>query len=127
VLNIPRKETRLTGSFAGAWTHLDTLAAVSKVAGIELVPVMDIEISHVNILENERSGSIHNEYPVGWHQNDYPYVCEKNISSENNGKFPDTAKEVVAVSSFSSMSARVNVSVGGEKMRCLSLMKILRS
>jgi hypothetical protein len=36
---------------------------------------MDIEISHVNILESEWRGSIHNEHPVGWHRDDYPYVC----------------------------------------------------
>jgi hypothetical protein len=83
VFNIPRKETRLTwwlftryAEFTyNAWTHPETLAAVSQVAGIELVPVMDIEISHVNILESECRGSIHNEHPVGWHRDDYPYVC----------------------------------------------------
>jgi hypothetical protein len=82
VFNILSKEIRLTGSFTryakftyDAWTHPDTLAAVSRVAGIELVPVMDIEISHVNILEGKRGGNIHNEYAFGWHRDDYPYVC----------------------------------------------------
>jgi hypothetical protein len=82
VFNILIKEIRLTGLFTrhakftyDAWTHLDTLVAISRVAGIELVPVMDIEISHVNILDGKRSGNIHNEYAVGWHRDDYPYVC----------------------------------------------------
>jgi hypothetical protein len=82
VFNLLRKETRLTWLFTryaeftyNAWTHPETLAAVSRVAGIELVPVMDIEISYVNILESEWRGSIHNEHPVGWHRDDYPYVC----------------------------------------------------
>jgi hypothetical protein len=71
MFNIPRKETRLTGSFTryakftyNTWTHPETLTAISGVAGIALIPVMDIEISHVNILRSEYRGSIRNDYPV---------------------------------------------------------------
>jgi hypothetical protein len=53
-----------------AWKHPKTLAAISNVAGIDLVPVMDIEISRVEIL---RSNSV--EHSVGWHLDDYPYAC----------------------------------------------------
>src|ERR1700733_3999691 len=32
-----------------AWKHPQTLAIMSKIAGVELVPVMDYEIGHINI------------------------------------------------------------------------------
>lgn len=53
-----------------AWNHPKTLAAISQVAGTDLVPVMDIEISHLEIL-----GSNSDKHPVGWHRDDYPYAC----------------------------------------------------
>ncbi len=74
-----RKETKLTESFTrhaeftyNAWNHPKTLAAISKVAGIDLVPVMDIEVSHLNILG---SNSLRNGHSVSWHRDDYPYAC----------------------------------------------------
>jgi hypothetical protein len=88
----PKKRNMTNGLFTShakftynAWTHPDTLAAISGVAGIDLVPVMDIEISHVNILES--SDGSHNKYPVGWHRDDYPYVCVLRLSdtSDMNG------------------------------------------
>jgi hypothetical protein len=56
--------TRYAEFTYNTWTYLETLAAVSRIARIKLVPVIDIEISYVNILESECRGSIHNEYPV---------------------------------------------------------------
>jgi hypothetical protein len=47
--------------------------------------------------------------------------------AENNGKFSDTAKGFVAVSSFSPISPSVHVCSGGEKMRCSLVMKMLLS
>jgi hypothetical protein len=32
-----------------AWKHPQTLALVSQIAGVDLVPVMDYEIGHINI------------------------------------------------------------------------------
>ncbi|KAH8746435.1 hypothetical protein BGZ57DRAFT_745053, partial [Hyaloscypha finlandica] len=56
IFNIPRKETRLMWLFTryaefiyNTWTYLEILAIISRIAEIELIPVMDIEISHVNI------------------------------------------------------------------------------
>ena len=54
-----------------AWSRPETLAAISKVVGLDLVPVMDIEISHVNILPSGDS----DHHPVQWHLDDYPYAC----------------------------------------------------
>jgi len=74
-----QKETKLTRSSTrnaeftyNAWNHPETLAAISKVAGIDLVPVMDIEISRLDVLSSKGH---RNEHSVGWHRDDYPYAC----------------------------------------------------
>lgn len=61
-----------------AWKHPETLAIMSKIAGVELVPVMDYEIGHINLsipgdktdYGNDEDGAI-----VGWHRDSYPFVC----------------------------------------------------
>ncbi|KAH7364270.1 hypothetical protein BKA65DRAFT_388856 [Rhexocercosporidium sp. MPI-PUGE-AT-0058] len=65
-----------------AWKHPETLAIISKIAGVDLVPVMDYEIGHVNLSipgdekdhknagDDEDGGAI-----VGWHRDSYPFVC----------------------------------------------------
>ncbi|KAL2064752.1 hypothetical protein VTL71DRAFT_3890 [Oculimacula yallundae] len=65
-----------------AWKHPETLAIISKIAGVDLVPVMDYEIGHVNLsipgdkkdhkdLGDDEDGSA----IVGWHRDSYPFVC----------------------------------------------------
>ncbi|TGO28963.1 hypothetical protein BPAE_0020g00080 [Botrytis paeoniae] len=67
-----------------AWKHPETLAIISKIAGVDLVPVMDYEIGHVNLSvpgkkRNHDSSvliSEEDEKPiVGWHRDSYPFVC----------------------------------------------------
>ncbi|PVH91173.1 hypothetical protein DM02DRAFT_546313, partial [Periconia macrospinosa] len=83
-----------------AWNHPETLKLISAIAGIELVPVMDYEIGHINLSTNAKTanegqgngtecgrsngvnasmGSSHNEDDdkpiVGWHTDSYPFVC----------------------------------------------------
>jgi hypothetical protein len=83
-----------------AWTHPETLAIVSKIAGIELVPVMNYEIAHINFsvktesqthaeraeIETQKKAFESDEgiagcpweddKPiVGWHNDSYPFVC----------------------------------------------------
>ncbi|CZT03527.1 uncharacterized protein RCO7_06108 [Rhynchosporium graminicola] len=65
-----------------AWKHPETLAIISKIAGVDLVPVIDYEIGHVNLSipgdkkdhkdlgDEEDGGAI-----VGWHRDSYPFVC----------------------------------------------------
>ena len=57
---------------------------MSKIAGVELVPVMDYEIGHINMsipgskTEYESSAMISEddeEAIVGWHRDSYPFVC----------------------------------------------------
>lgn len=51
---------------------------MSKIADVELVPVMDYEIGHINLSipgdktdsDNDDDGAI-----VGWHRDSYPFVC----------------------------------------------------
>ncbi|KAI9848697.1 MAG: hypothetical protein M1837_006784 [Sclerophora amabilis] len=82
-----------------AWTNPETLAAISKVAGIDLIPNMDFEIAHINISVkseaqknqelaefNDKKAQLiaegsderlaEDEKPVvGWHTDAYPFVC----------------------------------------------------
>ncbi|KAM3065923.1 hypothetical protein ACMFMG_009852 [Clarireedia jacksonii] len=67
-----------------AWKHPETLAIVSKIAGVDLVPVMDYEIGHINLSvpgnkrEHNKDSLISedDEQPiVGWHRDSYPFVC----------------------------------------------------
>lgn len=83
-----------------AWTHPATLAIVSKLAGIDLIPWSDYEIAHINLsvkteeqvkselkVAHSRTSSIHSdegidvssskaEKPiVGWHRDAYAFVC----------------------------------------------------
>ena len=91
-----------------AWTHPDTLAAVSKVAGIDLVPWGNYEIAHINFSVKDDSqverelaelqskkrayaedegigGCHHKDKPiVGWHRDSYPFVCVLMLSDCTN-------------------------------------------
>lgn len=89
------------------WKHPETLAIVSKIAGIELTTEMDLEIGHVNISvksEQERRAELDEiatnragfesdegiagcpwEVPedkpiVDWHTDSYPFVCVTMLS-----------------------------------------------
>jgi hypothetical protein len=100
-----------------AWNHPDTVAIVSKLAGIDLIPWSDYEIAHVNLsavktddqVEAEltalrlRKSSIHsdegidvscseNDKPiVGWHTDSYPFVCVLMMSDCTNMVGGETA------------------------------------
>ncbi|KAH7132109.1 hypothetical protein B0J11DRAFT_503291 [Dendryphion nanum] len=83
-----------------AWHHPETLAIISKIAGVELVPEMDYEIGHINLSvktdeqTREELAIINkqkrffaddegisgcpwedNKPIVGWHTDSYPFVC----------------------------------------------------
>lgn len=79
-----------------AWNHPDTIAIVSKVAGIDLVPWGDYEIAHINfsskteqqveaeLRDMQQGGNGSDEVTdmsgqdkpiVGWHKDSYPFVC----------------------------------------------------
>lgn len=91
-----------------AWRYPEALAIVSKIAGVDLVSVMDFEIGHVNISvssETEKTKAltdaleqINNEASEGasgepwedrnpivdWHTDSYPFVCVTMLSDCND-------------------------------------------
>ncbi|KAI1429979.1 hypothetical protein F5Y12DRAFT_215067 [Xylaria sp. FL1777] len=86
------------------WKNPETLAIVSKIAGIDLVPEMDLEIAHINISvksEEEKREELEavaeranyeadegiggcpweDDKPiVDWHTDSYPFVCVTMLS-----------------------------------------------
>jgi hypothetical protein len=76
-----------------AWKHPETLAIMSKIAGVELVPVMDYEIGHINMSipgskqqydKNALISKDDEEAIVGWHRDSYPFVCVLMMSDTTN-------------------------------------------
>lgn len=70
------------------WKNSEVLRIVSEIAGIELVPAMDLDISHINLCskisetaEEETLSAHRNDEDddkgalVGWHTDSYPFVC----------------------------------------------------
>ena len=65
-----------------AWKHPRTLAILSQIAGIELVPSMDYEIGHINVSVKKPRNAAEGPPPpestkpiVDWHTDSYPFVC----------------------------------------------------
>ncbi|RAK80693.1 uncharacterized protein BO72DRAFT_370715 [Aspergillus fijiensis CBS 313.89] len=91
-----------------AWKNPETLAIISKIAGVDLIPAMDFEIGHVNISvhsEQEKNEALkavmekttrqadegvagcpwEDEDPiVDWHTDSYPFVCVTMLSDCTN-------------------------------------------
>ena len=69
---------------AEAWKNQKTLSIISEIAGIDLVPVVDYEIGHINIsipgcITKNDEGILVAEDDgkavVDWHRDSYPFVC----------------------------------------------------
>lgn len=67
-----------------AWKNPKTLDIISKIAGVELVPIIDYEIGHVNISvpgkkqeysKDKMIADDDNKAVVDWHRDSYPFVC----------------------------------------------------
>ncbi|RDW77105.1 hypothetical protein BP6252_05158 [Coleophoma cylindrospora] len=68
-----------------AWKSPAVLSIISKIAGVDLVPVMDYEIGHVNLSVpapkkfnadgSEVAPKEDDDAIVGWHRDSYPFVC----------------------------------------------------
>lgn len=91
-----------------AWKSPETLAIVSKIAGVDLVPSMDFEIAHINISmqseeqKRESLAAFHEKRSreddegvsgcpweddnpiVDWHTDSYPFVCVTMLSDCTN-------------------------------------------
>lgn len=81
-----------------AWTNPKTLSIVSKLAGIDLVPVFDYEIGNINVSVNDQgtakktSDNDSDDVPVTkWHYDSYPFVCIVMMSDTSNMVGGETA------------------------------------
>ena len=98
-----------------AWRNPQTLAIVSKIAGVDLVPQMDFEIAHINIStqsEEQKQEALaavaekqsreldegvsgcpwEDDHPiVDWHTDSYPFVCVTMLSDCTNMVGGETA------------------------------------
>ncbi|OJJ42127.1 hypothetical protein ASPZODRAFT_2122771 [Penicilliopsis zonata CBS 506.65] len=74
-----------------AWKSPETLARISEVAGIDLVPSIDYEIANINISIRDENASMDlllhqnqandDELPaVAWHYDSFPFVCVTMLS-----------------------------------------------
>ncbi|KAI2640353.1 hypothetical protein GGS26DRAFT_537752 [Hypomontagnella submonticulosa] len=103
-MRLTREHTRYAPFVYDVWKNPETLAIISKIAGIELVTEMDFEIGHINISvkseaekqEELRAFSERAQYEadegiagcpweddkpiVGWHTDSYPFVCVTMLS-----------------------------------------------
>ena len=85
---------------AEAWKSRQTLEIVSRIAGIDLVPVIDYEIGHINIsipgaVKKDKDGVIiveeNGKAVVDWHRDSYPFVCVLMMSDTTNMVGGETA------------------------------------
>ncbi|KAK3067548.1 hypothetical protein LTR53_015532, partial [Teratosphaeriaceae sp. CCFEE 6253] len=100
----------------GAWHNPETLKIVSSIAGVDLIPNIDLEIGHINISvksETQASDELaaveaeqqkhaegegitgcpwEDDKPVvGWHRDSYPFVCVVMLSDCTNMVGGETA------------------------------------
>lgn len=82
-----------------AWTNPKTLSIVSKIAGVDLIPVIDIEVGNINIsVKSQEDGAAEatndtkNDVAVTkWHHDSYPFVCVVMMSDTSNMAGGETA------------------------------------
>lgn len=99
-----------------AWNDPEVLAIISKIAGVDLIPVNDYEIAHINLAvksdqqTKEELAAINkqkrlfaedegiagcpwedNKPIVGWHKDSYPFVCVLMMSDCTNMVGGETA------------------------------------
>ena len=78
-----------------AWKDPQTLSIISKIAGTDLVPVMDFEIAHINLSWSAKTKATEAEQEeaasVQWHRDSYPFVCVVMLSDSSNMLGGETA------------------------------------
>jgi hypothetical protein len=99
-----------------AWNHPETLAIISKIARVDLIPQFDFEIGNINLsvktdeqtkeelaaIDKQKSWFADDEgiagcpweddKPiVGWHEDSYPFVCVLMLSDCTNMVGGETA------------------------------------
>jgi hypothetical protein len=80
-----------------AWKHPKTLSIISRIAGVDLVPAIDLEISNVNIAtqgfdDGETKNESCDDLPATkWHYDSYPFVCVVMLSDASTMLGGETA------------------------------------
>ncbi|KAK6386159.1 hypothetical protein LTS17_001734 [Exophiala oligosperma] len=82
-----------------AWNNPRTLSIVSKIAGIDLVPEIDIDIGNINISVQDplkdykkQENQSDDDVPVTkWHYDSYPFVCVVMMSDASQMQGGETA------------------------------------
>ncbi|KAF2138211.1 uncharacterized protein K452DRAFT_277207 [Aplosporella prunicola CBS 121167] len=100
-----------------AWKHPKTLSIVSEIAGVDLIPVLDVEIGNINISvmdPNEDKAKVtkkaDDDVPVTkWHVDSYPFVCVVMMS--------DTSDMVGGETALKTASGEI-MKVRGPQMGC---------
>ncbi|GJC81493.1 hypothetical protein ColLi_04331 [Colletotrichum liriopes] len=83
---------RLCPFIFDAWNCPQVLDAISKVAGVDLVPAIEFEVGHINISINDTATEINTvetntTYPeddqsaFSWHRDSYAFVCVTMLSN----------------------------------------------
>ena len=73
-----------------AWKHPKTLEIISRIAGVDLIPAIDLEISNINIAtqgfdDGEVKTESNKDLPATkWHYDSYPFVCVVMLSDTTN-------------------------------------------
>ncbi|KAG9252530.1 uncharacterized protein F5Z01DRAFT_232693 [Emericellopsis atlantica] len=79
---------RLAPFIFAAWHSPEVLAAVSKIAGIELVPAIEFDVGHINISVNNANTELSqikdttnsDDSAFAWHRDSFPFVCVTMLS-----------------------------------------------
>ncbi|KIX98557.1 uncharacterized protein Z520_05858 [Fonsecaea multimorphosa CBS 102226] len=82
-----------------AWKNPKTLSIVSKIAGIDLVPAIDIEVGNINVSVQDplkgfqkQENQSDDDIPVTkWHVDSYPFVCVVMMSDASHMVGGETA------------------------------------
>jgi hypothetical protein len=86
-----------------AWKNPETLRIISSIAGIELIPAIDLEIAHINLSaqsQEQMEGELRDLEAnngeqklsaVDWHTDSYPFVCVTMLSDCTNMVGGETA------------------------------------
>lgn len=98
-----------------AWKDPKTLSIISDIAGVDLIPIIDIDIGSINISvqdQGQDKGKLENQseddIPItNWHHDSYPFVCVVMMS--------DTSKMVGGETALRSGSGEI-IKVRGPEM-----------
>ncbi|ROV94792.1 hypothetical protein VMCG_08840 [Cytospora schulzeri] len=86
-----------------AWKNPEVLRIISSIAGIELIPAIDLEIAHINLSaqsQEQMEGELRDLQAnngqqklsaVDWHTDSYPFVCVTMLSDCTNMVGGETA------------------------------------